>query len=204
MKANKIILTVIALSLSMGLVACNKEQKNSMDNLTTNVDKTVADNNYVQKYSRFYGDNISNLNTYKKYETPQEAIKYYESNEYPGNKAYVSQLKSDYTDAKTKIQSFIDYIKNESPTDNKELTDINNKLITEGEKTISIIDERLKELDNIPEDTFNKSKEDFIKDVNKTTTLEQETQSDFNNLLKQLNVFLGVDTNANNNTNSNK
>lgn len=203
MKANKIILTVIALSLSMGLVACNKQQKNSMDNLTTNVDKTVADNNYVQKYSRFYGDNISNLNTYKKYETPQEAIKYYESNEYPGNKAYVSQLKNDYSDAKTKIQNFIDYIKNESPTDNKELTDLNNKLITEGEKTISIIDEKLKELDNIPEDTFNKSKEDFIKDVNKTTTLENQTQSDFNNLLKQLNEYLGIDNNTNN-TNSNK
>lgn len=203
MKANKIILTVIALSLSMGLVACNKEQKNSMDNLTTNVDKTVADNNYVQKYSRFYGDNISNLNTYKKYETPQEAIKYYESNEYPGNKAYVSQLKNDYSDAKTKIQNFIDYIKNESPTDNKELTDLNNKLITEGEKTISIIDEKLKELDNIPEDTFNKSKEGFIKYVNKTTTLENQTQSDFNNLLKQLNEYLGIDNNTNN-TNSNK
>ena len=203
MKANKIILTVIALSLSMGLVACNKQQKNSMDNLTTNVDKTVADNNYVQKYSRFYGDNISNLNTYKKYETPQEAIKYYESNEYPGNKAYVSQLKNDYSDAKTKIQNFIDYIKNESPTDNKELTDLNNKLITEGEKTISIIDEKLKELDNIPEDTFNKSKEDFIKYVNKTTTLEKQTQSDFNNLLKQLNEYLGIDNNTNN-TNSNK
>lgn len=203
MKANKIILTVIALSLSMGLVACNKQQKNSMDNLTTNVDKTVADNNYVQKYSRFYGDNISNLNTYKKYETPQEAIKYYESNEYPGNKAYVSQLKNDYSDAKTKIQNFIDYIKNESPTDNKELTDLNNKLITEGEKTISIIDEKLKELDNISEDTFNKSKEDFIKYVNKTTTLENQTQSDFNNLLKQLNEYLGIDNNTNN-TNSNK
>lgn len=202
MKANKIILTIIALSLSLGLVACNKEQKNSMDNLTTNADKTVADNNYVQKYSRFYGDNISNLNTYKKYETPQEAIKYYEINDYPGNKEYVSILKSDYSDAKTKIQNFIDYIKDESPTDNKELTDLNNKLITEGEKTISIIDERLKNLDNISEETFNKSKEDFIKDVNKTTTLQQNTVSNFNNLLKQLNEFLGIDTT--NNTNSNK
>lgn len=202
MKANKIILTIIALSLSLGLVACNKEQKNSMDNLTTNADKTVADNNYVQKYSRFYGDNISNLNTYKKYETPQEAIKYYEINDYPGNKEYVSILKSDYSDAKTKIQNFIDYIKDESPTDNKELTDLNNKLITEGEKTISIIDERLKNLDNISEETFNKSKEDFIKDVNKTTTLQQNTVSNFNNLLKQLNEFLGIDTI--NNTNSNK
>lgn len=204
MKANKIILTIIALSLSLGLVACNKEQKNSMDNLTTNADKTVADNNYVQKYSRFYGDNISNLNTYKKYETPQEAIKYYEINDYPGNKEYVSILKSDYSDAKTKIQNFIDYIKSESPTDNKELTDLNNKLITEGEKTISIIDERLKKLDNISEDTFNKSKEDFIKDVNKTTTLQQNTVSNFNDLLKQLNEFLGVDTTNNNKTNSNK
>lgn len=202
MKANKIILTIIALSLSLGLVACNKEQKNSMDNLTTNANKTVADNNYVQKYSRFYGDNISNLNTYKKYETPQEAIKYYEINDYPGNKEYVSILKSDYSDAKTKIQNFIDYIKDESPTDNKELTDLNNKLITEGEKTISIIDERLKNLDNISEETFNKSKEDFIKDVNKTTTLQQNTVSNFNNLLKQLNEFLGIDTT--NNTNSNK
>lgn len=202
MKANKIILTIIALSLSLGLVACNKEQKNSMDNLTTNANKTVADNNYVQKYSRFYGDNISNLNTYKKYETPQEAIKYYEINDYPGNKEYVSILKSDYNDAKTKIQNFIDYIKDESPTDNKELTDPNNKLITEGEKTISIIDERLENLDNISEETFNKSKEDFIKDVNKTTTLQQNTVSNFNNLLKQLNEFLGIDTT--NNTNSNK
>lgn len=202
MKANKIILTIIALSLSLGLVACNKEQKNSMDNLTTNANKTVADNNYVQKYSRFYGDNISNLNTYKKYETPQEAIKYYEINDYPGNKEYVSILKSDYNDAKTKIQNFIDYIKDESPTDNKELTDLNNKLITEGEKTISIIDERLENLDNISEETFNKSKEDFIKDVNKTTTLQQNTVSNFNNLLKQLNEFLGIDTT--NNTNSNK
>ena len=47
---------------------------------------------------------------------------------------------------------FIDYIKNESPTDNKELTDLNNKLITEGEKTISIIDEKLKEMGAVPGD----------------------------------------------------
>ena len=129
MKANKIILTGIALSLSIGLVACNKRVKNSIDNLSENSGQTVAQNDYVEKYSRFYGDNFSDLNTYKKYKTPQETIEYYKDKEYPGNEEYVSELKNDYTDTKTKIQNFIDYIKNDLPTDNKELTDLKNKLV---------------------------------------------------------------------------
>ena len=192
MKANKIILTGIALSLSIGLVACNKRVKNSIDNLSENSGQTVAQNDYVEKYSRFYGDNFSDLNTYKKYKTPQETIEYYRNNEYPGNEEYISELKNDYIDTKTKIQNFINYIKNNLPTDNKELTDLKNKLIVEGKKTISIIDQRINKLDEIPNKDYDKSKDDFINDVYKVTTLGDQTESQFESLLKQLNELLGV------------
>lgn len=192
MKAKKIILTGIALALSIGLVACKKAVENSSDNLAKNGTQTVAQNDYVEKYSRFYGDNFSDLNTYKKYKTPQETIEYYRNNEYPGNEEYISELKNDYIDTKTKIQNFINYIKNNLPTDNKELTDLKNKLIVEGKKTISIIDQRINKLDEIPNEDYDKSKDDFINDVYKVTTLGDQTESQFESLLKQLNELLGV------------
>jgi hypothetical protein len=62
----------------------------------------------------------------------------------------------------------------------------------EGKKTISIIDQRINKLDEIPNEDYDKSKDDFINDVYKVTTLGDQTESQFESLLKQLNELLGV------------
>ena len=67
---------------------------------------------------------------------------------------------------------------------------MNQKLIAEGEKTISNIDARLKNLDNLPKDIYSKSQDDFIRAVDEATKVKDNTTNDFNNLLDEMNKAL--------------
>ncbi len=234
MKANKTVVAALALALSISMVACNNKdntqanggntagqqngantaaEQNAADNTNTaNTanDQNVAGNDYVQQYSRFYGDNIGNLGTYRMYETPEATTEYYKTNKYPGNEKYVEELKAAYTDSRDKIQTFVDDLKNDAKTDDKKISDMNKQLIAEGEKTISNIDARLKNLDNLPKDAYNQSQDDFIRTVDETTRGKDEANSNFNNLLDEMNKALGITPNAQqnqgtmNNTNNNQ
>jgi len=216
MKAKKTVVAALALALSISMVACNNKdntkandtntttQQNAADNANTANDQNVATNDYVQQYSRFYGDNLGNLGAYRMYETPEATTEYYKTNEYPGNEKYVEELKAAYTDSRDKIQTFVDDLKNDAKTDDKKISDMNQKLIDEGEKTISNIDARLKNLDNLPKDAYNQSQDEFIKTVDETTKGKDEANSNFNNLLDEMNKALGIDSNSMNNTNNNQ
>ena len=73
------------------------------------------------------------------YSTPQATTEYYKNNQYPGNKKYVEELKAAYKDSRDKIQKFVNDLKNDAKTDDKEISDMNQQLIAEGEKTIKDI-----------------------------------------------------------------
>ncbi|MBQ6630801.1 MAG: hypothetical protein IJH55_01555, partial [Romboutsia sp.] len=206
MKAKKILLTGVALSLSLSLVACNnKETTPKQNNNTTNNTTTTQDNattmptDYTSQYANFYDANLSNLGMYRMYETPEAATEYYKTNKYPGNKQYVEDLKEAYKDSRDKIQTFVNDLKNDAKTDDKEISDMNQQLIAEGEKTIKDIDARLKNLDNLPENIYDKGQDDFIKAVDEGVRVKDNTGSQFNNLLQKMNDMLGIDTGTNNN-----
>ena len=90
----------------------------------------------------------------------------------------------------------ISYNKFLEMVDDKEISEMNQKLIAEGEKTISNIDARLKNLDNLPKDIYSKSQDDFIRAVDEATKVKDNTTNDFNNLLDEMNKALGINPNA--------
>ena len=206
MKANKIIVAGLSLALSLSMVACNNKETTPKNDANTTIEQNTADttnnanNDYVEKYSGFYEDNLGNLSMYSIYETPETVTEYYKTNKYPGNEKYVEELKSAYKESRDKIQKFVDSLKNDAKTEDTKIKDLNEKLIAEGEKTISNIDARLNNLDNLPKDIYDKT--------------QDETKSDFNNVLQEMNKALGVYPNAlespgtinntNTNTNTNK
>lgn len=198
MKSKKILALGLTLALSLSIVACSKKETTPTNDTNTQNEQNTGDttnnatNDYVDKYSKFYGDNIGDLSMYKMYETPEAATEYYKTNKYPGNEKYVEDLKAAYTDSRDKIQTFINDLKNDGKTEDTKIKDMNDKLIAEGEKTISNIDAKLKNLENLPKDAYNKTQDEFIKAVNETTKLKDETQSEFNKLLDEMNKALGI------------
>lgn len=202
MKANKLVVAGLSLALSLSMVACNKKETTPANDTNTTTEQNTADttnnatNDYVERYSRFYGDNLGDLGMYKMYETPETVTEYYKTNQYPGNEKYVEELKAAYKDSRDKIQTFVNDLKNDAKTDDQKIADMNEKLIAEGEKTISNIDARLKNLDNLPKDIYSKTQDDFIKAVDEATKVKDETKSDFNNLLDEMNKALGINPNA--------
>ncbi len=135
MKANKLVVTGLSLALSLSMVACNKKETTPEKNTNTTKEQNTADttnnatNDYVEKYSRFYGDNIGDLSMYKRYETPETVAEYYKTNKYPGNEKYVEELKTSYKDSRDKIQKFVNEVKNEAKSDVKKLLDEMNKAL---------------------------------------------------------------------------
>ena len=201
MKAKKTVVAGLSLVLSLSIVACGKKDTTSSNGTNTTTQQNTADttnnatNDYVQRYSRFYGDSIGNLGMYKMYESPEATTEYYKTNPYPGNEKYVEELKAAYTDSRDKIQTFVNDLKNDAKTDDKKISDMKQKLIDEGEKTISNIDARLKNLDSIPKDVYNNTQDDFIKAVDDATRVKNETISGFNKMLDEMNKALGINPN---------
>ena len=202
MKANKLVVAGLSLALSLSMVACNNKENTTDNNTNTTTEQNTADttnnatNDYVERYSRFYGDNIGDLSMYSIYETPDTITEYYKTNTYPGNEKYVEELRAAYKDSRDKIQKFVNELKNDAKTEKKKIASMNEKLIAEGEKTISNIDARLKNLDNLPKDIYSKTQDDFIRAVDEATKVKNETKSDFRNLLDEMNKALGINPNA--------
>ena len=115
MKANKMVVAALSLALSLSMVACNKKENTPANGDKTTTEQNTADttnnanNDYVEKYSRFYGDTLGNLGNYRMYETPEATTEYYKTNQYPGNEKYVEELKAAYKDSRDKIQTFVDF-----------------------------------------------------------------------------------------------
>jgi len=198
MKFKKALTIGISLAVSMGAVACTK--KEAVPNGTTTTpapgqENAAIDNDYVEKYSKYYGDYSSDLTNYEMYSTPESLTEYYKTNEYPGNEKHLENVKAAYKDSRDKMQTFIDSLKNDVKTEDEDLKEMNDNLIAEGEKTIANIDEKLKKLDEVPKDAMTKTQEEFIKTVNETTTLKDETKSNFTKMLEDMNKKLDITPN---------
>ena len=70
MKANKIVVAGLSLALSLSMVACNKKENTPANGDKTTIEQNTADttnnanNDYVEKYSRFYGDTLGKLSKF--------------------------------------------------------------------------------------------------------------------------------------------
>ena len=187
----KILAVCLSLALGIGIVGCSKNEPVKEDPVKN--EQTTGAGDYVTGYGVLYNDYIGTLGNYSIYQTPDVAIEYYNTNEYPGNEKYVSDLKAAYTDSKEKIQTFVNGLKNDLKTEDKEISKMNENLIAEGEKTIANIDAKLVKLETLPKDVYSKSKEDFIKVVDETTKLEENTKTDFNKMLEDMNKKLNIE-----------
>ena len=112
------------------------------------------------------------------------------------------KINGKYNKSGLKNGDYITHINNEEVEDINHMSaileqNINNKLISEGEKTISNIDAKLKKLDTIPQDAYDKSQDDFIRLVNETTKLGDDTKSGFNDTIKELNDMLNINMDTN-------
>lgn len=179
----------LSLVLLTGLVACSKNEP-AKEEVKTDITENV---DYNGQYSVLYNDYIGNLGDYSIYTTPDLTIEYYNTKDYPGNEKYVEDLKAAYTDSKEKIQKFVDGLKNDLKSEDKEVSKMTEDLIAEGEKTIANIDSRIAKLDKLPKDIYSKSKEDFIKSVDEATRLEEDAKSNFESMLKDMNTKLKIE-----------
>ena len=206
MKRKLKFISALSLVVILSSVGCgNKEaDHNASTNNTTNTTQqqnATEDTAYVDKYYQFYGDYMTPLGTYGFYNTPDLTIEYYNENEYPGNKKYVEDLKAAYLDSKEKIQLFVNSLENELDTEDEKLNELNKNLIDYGKKTIENIDEKLKKLESLPEEAYNKGKEEFIRFVDESTKVENDMKNDFEKALDNMKDALGIDDNNNDNNN---
>lgn len=202
MNFKKIATTGLSLALILGMTGCTSKtetvEEKKVETPTTEETK-VLDKEYVNKYSKIYGDYETGLKDYEMYLTPEKVTEYYTTNEYPGNEKYLENVKMAYKTSKEKTQAYVDSLKNDMKTDDADLKKMNESLIAEGEKTIANIDEKLKKLDEIPEDAVSKTQEEYIKVVDESIKIKDETKSEFTKMIDEMNKKLGI--NVNNNTN---
>lgn len=201
MKLKKITTMGLSLALILGVTGCTTKNKTTEEikkEAPSTQENKVVDNAYMEKYTEYYGNYQSGLKDYQMYLTPESVTEYYTTNEYPGNEKYLEDVKAAYKTSKEKTQAFVDSLKNDAKTDDSELKEMNDKLIAEGEKTIANIDAKLKKLDEVPKDSMSKTQEEFIKVVGETTTLKDETKSEFSKMIDDMNRMLGIDTNKDN------
>jgi TRAP-type mannitol/chloroaromatic compound transport system substrate-binding protein len=192
MKFKRAITLSLSLAIAMGAVACTKKEVTQPPTTPPKTESTSLDPNYVKKYSKSYEDYIVGIKDYQIYSTPESINEYYKTNEYPGNEVHLTNIKNAYKESKTKIQSFIDVLKNDAKTKDTELEKMNNELIAEGEQAIKNIDARMAKLDKLPADTIDKPKEEFMKLVDETIVIKDETQSKFKQFLDNMNEKLGI------------
>lgn len=202
MNFKKIATTGLSLALILGMTGCTSKtetvEEKKVETPTTEETK-VVDKEYVNKYSKIYGDYETGLKDYEMYLTPEKVTEYYTTNEYPGNEKYLENVKMAYKTSKEKTQAYVDSLKNDMKTDDADLKKMNESLIAEGEKTIANIDEKLKKLDEIPKDAVSKTQEEYIKVVDESIKIKDETKSEFTKMIDEMNKKLGI--NVNNNTN---
>lgn len=202
MNFKKMATTGLSLALILGMTGCTSKTKTveekKVETPTTEETK-VVDEEYVNKYSKIYGDYETGLKDYEMYLTPEKVTEYYTTNEYPGNEKYLENVKMAYKTSKEKTQAYVDSLKNDMKTDDADLKKMNENLIAEGEKTIANIDEKLKKLDEIPKDAVSKTQEEYIKVVDESIKIKDETKSEFRKMIDEMNKKLGI--NVNNNTN---
>ena len=204
----KFITVALSTLLILGTVGCAQRNTNTTGtngNTTgTNDNTTEQSNAYYNSYTGLYNESIGTLTGYDMYTDVNTANDAFKNKEYPGNEQYLNDVKPAYKDSREKIQSFVNGLKNDVKTDDAELKQMNEDLIAEGEKLIKDIDAKIAKLDKITENDYNKTQNEFIQLVNDTVNTGENVASGFSEMLRNMDVRLGInrDTINKNNTNN--
>ena len=204
----KLITVALSTLLILGTVGCAQRNTNTTGtngNTTgTNDNTTEQSNAYYNSYTGLYNESIGTLTGYDMYTDVNTANDAFKNKEYPGNEQYLNDVKAAYKDSREKIQSFVNGLKNDVKTDDAELKQMNEDLIAEGEKLIKDIDAKIAKLDKITENDYNKTQNEFIQLVNDTVNTGENVASGFSEMLRNMDVRLGInrDTINKNNTNN--
>lgn len=190
----KFITLTLSFLLLFTVVACSNREQARPENANGNTNANeVTDKAYYNSYTGLYDQNIGTLAAYDMYTDVDTATNAYKDKEYPGNEKYLNDVKAAYKDSKEKIQSFVDGLKNDVKTDDTELKKMNEDLIAEGEKLIQDIDAKTARLDQITKDDYNKTQDEFIRLVNDTVSTGDNVTNNFNKMLKNMDLRLGID-----------
>jgi predicted transcriptional regulator len=150
---------------------------------------------YKKRFGELYQTNIARLENYNTYTNipVQEPTKDYE-----GNQKYLDDLKAAYKDSETNIQQFVDSLK-DVKTDDKEVQDMNDKLVKQGENLLADIKTKIQKLDDVPADLLNKPEVEFKQGINDLVTDTDNNKNgtdtmdtDFNKMLKDMRNTLGI------------
>lgn len=185
----KILALALSLLVILGAVGCSSK-KTTTENTAT--DKAGMEE-YYKSYTGLYDKNIATLNGYNMYTDVNTVNNAYKDKDYPGNEKYLADVKAAYKDSKEKVQVFIDGLKNDTKTEDKELKKMNEDMIAEGEKLIKDIDAKLAKLDTISETDLTKGKDEFVKLVDESVKSVKSDANTFNDMLKNMDKKLGID-----------
>lgn len=202
----KFVTLALSFLLLFSAVACSNRGNTTTKNENQATDKagydTTNNNAYNDTYRGLYDENIGTLGQYSMYTDVNSVNNAYKNKEYPGNEKYLSEVKAAYKDSKEKIQRFVNGLKNDAKTDDAELKKMNEELIAEGEKAIRDIDAKMARLDKISKEDYNKTQDEFIRLVDNTVREGETVNNKFNDMIKNMNDRLGMNTNNTNNTNN--
>lgn len=187
MNKKKIITVGLALALTFSAVGCTKKST-----VATPEKNTANTEDYSSFYATGYKDYIAGLDEYALYSNPADITKIYENKEYPGNEVYLTDVKTAYKESRDKIEAFINDMKKQENIEDEEVKKMNDDLVAEGEKLIADIDAKIKKLDEIPAESYTKSKEEFSTLVGEATTVKNSVTNSFNSMLNDINEFFGI------------
>lgn len=191
MKYSKLVTVGLIGILTFGVVGCTTK---TSDKTTTESTTTTKENmtleSYKDEFGKIYENNIGRLENYNKY---GKIVVEEPTKDYPGNEAYVTELKNAYKDSEEKLQQFVDSLGNVK-TEDKKIKDMNDKLIEQGNKVIKELKERSKKLESIPTDLMQKSEVEFKKGLNDLLKVGNNTRTDFDKMIKDAQHFLGIKT----------
>lgn len=186
----KLITLTLSFLLLFSMTACGNR---ATTNNNAQGPANPADNNaYYDTYTGLYNESVGTLGQYRMYTDVNSVENAYKNKEYPGNEAYLKEVRAAYEDSRDKIQSFIDGLKNDMNTDDKELSKMNEDLIREGEKLVKDIDRKITKLNEIKESDYSKTQDEFIKLVHDKTREGEHETNEFEKMLNNMNEKLGI------------
>lgn len=188
----KVLTVALSLLFVFAAVACSSNNKSVTDN--TAADKAGM-TEYYNSYTGLYDTNLNELLGYNMYTDVNTVNDYYKDKDYPGNEKHLNEVKAAYKDSRDKIQTFVNGLKNDVKTEDKELKKMNDEMISEGEKLIKDIDAKLSKLETITESDLTKSKDDFIKLVDNTAKSVKTDANTFGDMLRNMDKKLGIERN---------
>lgn len=197
MKYSKLLILGLVGALTFSTVGCgNKVEEKTEDKKVTESTIENQDVNYkdmtLEKYKtefgKLYDENIAKLGDYNDYNKIKvdEATK-----DYPGNEKYLQDLKKNYEESKAKVDEFIVTLK-KVDTKDAEVKKMNDKLLKESEKISKELGEKIKKLNEVPNDLMAKSEVEFRRGLSDLLKVEDNFKSDFTKFMDDAKNFFGI------------